>query len=112
LPPSDFSKARKDMFSKAREDMRGAETGASKPGSSGAPVDEADEAAALLKELTVGAIASAAVLGKGWSWQLSGKRFDLLGYVGGATADAQGRRHRLGAQLRPIGLRSDRRARA
>ena len=51
MPPSDSSKA--------REDMRGAETGASKPGSSGAPgapLDEADEAAALLKELTVGSI--------------------------------------------------------
>jgi serine/threonine protein kinase len=51
MPPSDSSKA--------REDVRSAETGASKPGSSGAPgapLDEADEAAALLKELTVGAI--------------------------------------------------------
>jgi serine/threonine-protein kinase len=52
MPPSDSS-------SKAREELRGAETGASKPGSSaapGAPVDEADEAAALLKDLTVGTI--------------------------------------------------------
>jgi eukaryotic-like serine/threonine-protein kinase len=51
MPPSDSSKA--------REDTRSAETGTSKPGSSGAPgapVDEADEAAALLKELTVGSI--------------------------------------------------------
>ncbi len=51
MPPSDSSKA--------RDDVRSAETGASKPGSSGAPgapLDEADEAAALLKELTVGAI--------------------------------------------------------
>jgi serine/threonine protein kinase len=48
MPPSDSSKA--------REELRESESGSKGPGSSGAPVDEADEAAAILKELTVGTV--------------------------------------------------------